>query len=135
MIVVDTNVIAYLLIQGERTDAARAVWQRDPQWLAPPLWRSEFLNVLAVSVRAQVLSESDARKAWSSGLTVMGHREVEVSGSDVLAAAIKYRLSAYDAQFVVAAAVNGTRLVTGDRRIPAACPELSVELDDFVRGG
>jgi predicted nucleic acid-binding protein len=134
MIVVDTNVIAYLLIQGDRTDAARAAWQRDAEWLAPPLWRAEFLNVLAVSVRSQVLSESDAHRAWSSSLAVMGHREVGVSGSDVLGAAIECGLSAYDAQFVVAARNKGTRLVTGDRHILAACPEFSVGLEDFAQG-
>jgi predicted nucleic acid-binding protein len=30
LIVVDSNVLAYLLIQGERTELAAAVWHRDP---------------------------------------------------------------------------------------------------------
>ena len=55
MIVVDPNVIAYLLIEGERTEEARRAWLRDRDWLVPPLWRSDYLNVLWVSVRAAVL--------------------------------------------------------------------------------
>jgi len=37
VIVVDTNVIAYLLLGGEKTPQARAVLQKDPAWTAPSL--------------------------------------------------------------------------------------------------
>ena len=50
MIVVDTNVLVYLLVPGEHTEQAERVFRRDPVWAAPLLWRSEFRNVLAVSV-------------------------------------------------------------------------------------
>ena len=44
MIVVDTNLVSYLLIEGKRTVEARQVRQRDPDCVLPPLWRGEFLN-------------------------------------------------------------------------------------------
>ncbi len=132
MIVVDTNVIAYLLIEGDRTETARQIWQRDPDWYAPPLWRSEFLNVLAVSVRATVLSAVEAQRAWLFSLTLMGEREIDVAGSEVLEAAITYGLSAYDAQFVVAATNLRTHLITGDQRILKASPEDAISMEDFA---
>ena len=51
MIVVDTNVIAYLLIPGQHTAAARGTLARDAEWAAPLLWRSELRNVLALYLR------------------------------------------------------------------------------------
>jgi hypothetical protein len=50
MIVVDTNVISYLLLPGALTPLAQAAARQAP-WSAPFLWRSEFRNVLAVYVR------------------------------------------------------------------------------------
>ncbi len=42
MIAVDTNVLAYLYLPGEYTAQAEALLERDPDWTAPVLWRSEF---------------------------------------------------------------------------------------------
>lgn len=61
MIVVDTNIIAYLYLQGEHTVQAEKVLQKDSEWMAPPLWRSEFRNVLAFYLRQENLSLDDAR--------------------------------------------------------------------------
>ncbi len=38
MIVVDTNIIAYLYLQGEHTAQAEKVLQKDSEWMAPLLW-------------------------------------------------------------------------------------------------
>ena len=64
MIVADTNLISYLVLEGSRTKAARRAWQRDPRWVVPTLWRSEFLNVLCLSVRAGLIAEDDAFRTW-----------------------------------------------------------------------
>jgi predicted nucleic acid-binding protein len=35
MIVVDANIVAYLLIEGEKAALARALWDRSNEWLCP----------------------------------------------------------------------------------------------------
>jgi predicted nucleic acid-binding protein len=60
VIVVDANVIAYLVIPGKFTEVAERLLETDPQWVAPRLWRSEVRNVLATYVRNALLGLADA---------------------------------------------------------------------------
>jgi len=132
VIIADTNLVAYLLIDGERTEAARRVRQRDPDWRLPTLWRSEFLNVLATTVRAGVLDEDSARSAWRTSLSLFGGCEEEPDAEAVLTVAFRARISAYDAQFVVLAKRHGVRLVTGDHGLLRHCPDVALSLEDFA---
>ena len=56
MIVVDTNIIAYLYLPTEYTEGAESLLIREPIWSAPSLWRSEFRNVLALYLRKDIIS-------------------------------------------------------------------------------
>lgn len=55
MIVVDTNILANLLLPTPMTPAAETLYQSDPEWAAPVLWRSELRNVLALYLRKGLL--------------------------------------------------------------------------------
>jgi predicted nucleic acid-binding protein len=132
VIVADTNLVAYLLIEGTRTVAAKAVWEKDPQWMLPAIWRSEFLNVLTTAVRAGVLTIDQAHQTWHVALTIVAENEVEPLGDDVLDQAAKRNLSAYDAQFAVAASDLGVPLVTSDRRLLGACPGVAMSPEAFL---
>lgn len=134
MIVADTNLVAYLLIEGTHTATAKAVWEKDPHWMLPAIWRSEFLNVLTTAARAGVLTLEQAQHTWQVALTMFERSEVDPSGSDVLAEAAQRRLSAYDAQFAVAAIDLDVPLVTSDRRLLAACSDLAVAAEQFLSG-
>ena len=56
MIVVDTNIISYLYISGERSQQSEDLLSFDPNWVAPILWRSEFRNILAQYLRNKLLN-------------------------------------------------------------------------------
>jgi len=131
LIVADTNLVAYLLIAGDRTDDARRAWERDPEWLLPALWRSEFLNVLAVSVRGEAIDATEAHRVWVAATELFRRNEAEPSGSRVLDVALNLGVSAYDAHFVAVAEGFDLQLVTADRRLVAAC-ERAVSLEEFV---
>ena len=131
MIVVDTNVIAYLLIAGQHTPAARATLLRDPEWAAPLLWRSEFRNVLALYLRKKQLTVAGAVSLCSAAESLLAGREHVVSSRDVLALASESGRSAYDCEFIAVARQLRQKLVTSDRSLLAAFPHDTVALDAF----
>lgn len=132
MIVAHTNLIGHLLIDGEQTESARRVWTRDPDWAMPPLWRSEFLNVLVVAHRASALNRHQAVEIWRRSELFMNATEFEPDGENVLQIALDRGLSAYDAQFVAVASELGVPLVTADQRVLGQCPDIAVSIHDFA---
>jgi predicted nucleic acid-binding protein len=134
VIVVDTNVIAYLLITGEQTEAARAAMIADPVWAAPLLWRSEFRNVLALYFRRRHLTPPQALKLQATAEEILAGREYSTESTAILTLASTSGRSAYDCEFVALARVLDVPLVTSDRQILDCFPETAVSLTAFVAG-
>ncbi len=130
MIVVDTNLIAYAVLPGERTRAALALAERDPEWVAPSLWRHELRNVLATLMRVRRLSLQRAVAAFAAAEALVTDATVAPSTEECLRLAARGRVSAYDAEFVFVAEAAGLPLVTADRRLARAFPGRVVPLDD-----
>lgn len=128
MIVVDTNVLAYLYLPCEHTAAAESLLERDPDWAAPLLWRSELRNVLLGYARRGALTLAQATAIQTEAEDLMRGAEYEVDSAAVLALAEKTDCSAYDCEFVTLANALGTRLVTQDRRVLQAFPETASAL-------
>ncbi len=126
MIVVDTNVICYLLMPGERTAAAERLYRADPEWIAPRLWLDELLNVLATSERQAFLDADQAAAILRDAVDLMQDGTYEVPPERVLAIARRTGCSAYDSQFVALAEDRHLKLNTWDRKILERCPELAV---------
>lgn len=126
MIVVDTNVICYLLMPGERTAAAERLYRTDPEWIAPRLWLDELLNVLATSERQAFLDADQAAAILRDAVDLMQDGTYEVPPERVLAIARRTGCSAYDSQFVALAEDHHLKLNTWDRKILERCPELAV---------
>ncbi len=133
MIVVDTNLLVYLHVHGQRTAQAEAVFRRDSDWVAPILWRSEFRNTLAGLVGRRALALEDALRIVAEAERVMAAREYTVASQQVLVLAARSRCSAYDCEFVSLAQDLGVPLVTADRGVLAAFPGVAVEPAAFVQ--
>jgi predicted nucleic acid-binding protein len=132
VIVVDSNVIAYCWINGDRTPLVHRLRRRDPQWHAPVLWRSEMRSILAGYWRDRSLTETQARQVMAAAEAGMAGREHHLSSERVFEIVSSTRLSAYDCEFVALAIALGVRLVTEDRAILGARPELACSVEKFM---
>ena len=135
MIVADTNLIAYLLLGGAQLETARAVYARDHEWSAPILWRSEFANVLARYLRRGELTLAAAEEVYHLAEDLLSGREYFVPSARVLRLLTTSPCSAYDCEFVALAQILGARLVTSDKEVLRAFPQVAITLDRFTEGG
>jgi predicted nucleic acid-binding protein len=133
VIVVDTNLIAYLLIDGTNTRTAERVLDADDDWCASLLWRSELRNVLARRMRDGDCELSDAVEAWRLAAALLAEREFQPNGEHVLRLAASSRCSAYDCEFVAVARDLGVPLVTFDREVVRRFGEVAVEARSVAR--
>jgi len=130
VIVVDSNVLAYLYLPGEHSAKAEALLERDSGWAAPVLWRSEFRNILAGYLRRKALRFDQVLAIQSEAENLMAGAEFDVASTAVLELARDSGCSAYDCEFVALAVDLGTQLVTMDRALLRAFPSRAVALGD-----
>lgn len=132
MIVVDVNVIVYLLVEENLTQQARDLYGRDPDWVFPSLWKHEFLNVLSSLVRTGRVSKNDALDRWGKTLTLFKKTEKEVDYDEALSISVDKNISAYDAQYVALATHYSIPLITEDKDLLAKFPGQAYTLRDYM---
>ena len=103
MIVVDSNVLAYLYLPGDYTVDAERWLEHDPEWAAPVLWRSEFRNILAGYIRRKVLTFEQACRVQREAENLLAGSEFEVDSQVVLELVRDSDCSAYDCEFIALA--------------------------------
>jgi predicted nucleic acid-binding protein len=128
MIVVDSNIVAYLYLPGEYTVAAEALLEKDPNWAAPVLWRNEFRNILAGYMRRGSLTFQQAHDLQSEAEDLLSGAEYDVDSRSVLELVRDSECSAYDCEFVALAMKLGTKLVTMDGKLLRAFPGITAAL-------
>ena len=128
MIVVDTNVLAYIYLPGDHTGSAEALLEHDPDWAAPVLWRSEFRNILAGYLRRKSIDFDHACNLQREAESLLAGAEFEVASDAVLELVRDSDCSAYDCEFIALAIKLNTRLVTMDKKLLRAFPKRAVAL-------
>jgi len=128
MIVVDSNILAYLYLPGDFNARAEALLEQDPDWAAPLLWRSEFRNVLAGYLRRGNLTFDAAVAIQQEAESLMQGAEFEVDSLKVLELVHTSSCSAYDCEFVALARQLNVKLVTMDATLLRAFPAQAVAL-------
>lgn len=126
MIVVDSNILAYLYLPCEFSNAAEALLEQDPEWATPVLWRSEFRNILAGYLRREALTVEQAGTLQAEAL--LNGLEFPVDSRSVLALVSKSDCSAYDCECIALAERLDTKLITMDKKLLRAFPKRAVAL-------
>lgn len=134
MVAVDSNILAYLLLNVGHTPHARALLDRDADWHSDAFVLVELTNVLATAVRVRGLPLPQAAAALTTAQSVVQYGLHMAGHADVLAVAAHLRISAYDARFLVVARDLGLRLVTEDAKLRNAAPTLTQSLAEAVAG-
>lgn len=127
-VVVDTNVIAYYVLETEPfIQECREFWRHVSEAIAPASWEAELINVLwFVATRKQTidLPEAARRLDFAGALSV---RSVPVTTlwRGALARAYESGVTAYDTLFVELAEMERVPLVTFDNQVLKAFPNLA----------
>ena len=132
MIVVDTNIISYLYISGDRSQQSDDLLSYDPSWVAPILWRSEFRNVLARYLREKLLNMDDILLIIQQAEELLGNREYEISSAHIMQLVANSQCSAYDCEFVALAQYLDVPLITADKKIIHEFPGIANSVNAYI---
>jgi len=132
VIVVDSNILAYLYLPSEFSSQAESLLAEDPRWVVPVLWRSELRNVLALYMRKDLLTLEQAYTVQTEAETLLADAEYQVPSLDVMRLVESSDCSAYDCEFVALAKRLNVKLVTADKKILKAFPAIAVTLEQAL---
>ncbi len=129
-ILVDTNALADLFVgEASLQNDAERLRRKFRLWVAPPLIRYEFGNVLRTYVRTRKLEEEEGLAMLRKGL-----RMVRLCGEPteeaIFREAIRSGLTLYDATYVACAKSLGLTLYTRDDEILRNCPEVARRISE-----
>lgn len=132
MIVVDANIVIYLVYETPFTALAREVYARDADWVVPELWEAEVLSGLMRIIRGGYFGLDEAGRIWANAAGILIGKVRKCEPLSVLRTAKEARLTAYDAYYVTLARSLGIILVTEDGAIKENCRDVARSLKAFL---
>lgn len=132
MIVVDTNIISYLFMSGERSLEVEQLLSHDSHWVSSILWRSEFRSVLGLYLRKNILNLSETLQIIQAAEALLAGREYQVSSTHVMKLLSTGNCSAYDCEFIALAQYLNTPLITADKKILKEYPDIAKSVDSYI---
>jgi predicted nucleic acid-binding protein len=132
MIVADTNVIVPLVVDTLNTAWADRLYEHDPEWCAPTLWRHELRNVLVQLCRSGGVDWGLAPSLIAKAERQLADADFLVDSEAVISFARRSGCAAYDAEFAVLAEGLDLPLLTWDRELLRALPGRAVTPEDYL---
>jgi predicted nucleic acid-binding protein len=133
VIVADTTLIACFTVHNVQADLADAIYEADPDWTAPILWRSELRNVIVKYMKHAGMSMDSAILALESAEETISGHDYHMSSERVLELAMASQCTAYACEYVLLAQDLGVSLVTADRQLLGEFPETAVSFEKFLK--
>jgi predicted nucleic acid-binding protein len=96
------------------------------------LWHHEFLNVLASYHRFDRVPLTRLLPAWSTARALFDDSTHRIDMPQALRIAGERNITAYDAQFVTLAQDRRAPLITHDRRLLRAVPDLALTARQYL---
>lgn len=132
MIVVDTNVLAYLYFPSAYNNEVEELQRYEQEWIAPALWKSEFLNVSSLYFRKKLISLTDTFEAFEKADELVVTLEVHSVFKSIMTLIEKSSCSSYDCEFIALAQNLGTKLITYDKKILFEFPSIALKPEDYL---
>jgi predicted nucleic acid-binding protein len=134
--VVDTNVVAYLLLGTEAfVDEARACFGTVSNPIAPAHWEAELTNVVWMAVGSGILLPADgpARLGLARRLGIESVATATLCQGALLRS-VTSGIAVYDTLFIELANRAACPLVTFDKALIKAFPDIAIRPRDLTEG-
>ena len=135
MIVVSTELVAALYVEGEHTRAAEGALRRDPAWTSPLIWRALLPLHLTPVIRSGALSRGAVERIVATAPRLFLGREFPAPLENNMEIVLGSSCSALMAPFLTLAKGLKLRLVTTDASALADFPGLAIGAAAFAEGG
>ena len=132
MIVVDTNILTHFWLPSDSTDLCDKLYQQDPEWMAPILWKSEFRNVVTLYLRKELIDLAEALLIIEKAELQMKNQQFQVNSVQVLYHVNQSRCSSYDCEFVSLAKDLDLMLVTLDKQLLREFPNVAKHPENII---
>ncbi len=133
-VVIDTNVVAYLLLGTERFVAeSRRFMSVVQQGLAPALWEAELANVVWMAIRQGVMPSEEGPKRLALAARLGIHSvPSRTLWQGALVRAVRSDVAVYDTLFVELAVREKLPLATFDRKVLKTFPDVAARPGDLT---
>ncbi|HET6528005.1 MAG TPA: type II toxin-antitoxin system VapC family toxin [Balneolaceae bacterium] len=132
MIVVDTNILAHFWLPSDTTGLCDELYQKDSQWIAPILWKSEFRNVVSLYLRKSLIDLAEALLILEKAELQMKEREFQVNSVQVLNYVNQSSCSSYDCEFISLAKDLDVNLGTLDKQLLREFPGIAIHPEKLL---
>lgn len=132
MLLIDTNVLAYLYLEGVKSKAVQELAVRDPDWQSESYLLIEFTNVLTRYLAANILPLVRVQEIFAQAAQKMDGSLHTVPHFEVLPICAEFNVTAYDARFLQLAQKLGLKLITEDKKLRTAAPGLTQSIDEAL---